>query len=183
MVPIPRGWMKQFYLENLMPKKIALAIAMMSAALIAEAAKQKDVTLDLLGTYETGIFDDGAAEIVSYDPVTQRVFVINAADSTVDLLDISDPTSPTLASSIDVAPDIATTFPGSESGGINSVAVKNGIVAVVVENDDKQAFGWAATTRKSHLCRRLLLGRRGQLPAGARRDHGRVRPRPGRPAR
>jgi DNA-binding beta-propeller fold protein YncE len=127
-----------------MPKKIALAIVMMAAALGAEAAKQKDVTLDLLGSYETRIFDDGAAEIVSYDPVTQRVFVINAADSTVDLLDISDPTSPTLASSINVAPDIATTFPGSESGGINSVAVKNGIVAVAVENDDKQAFGWAA---------------------------------------
>jgi len=127
-----------------MPKKITLAIAVMAAALGAEAAKQKDVTLDLLGTYETGKFDDGAAEIVSYDPVTQRVFVINAADSTVDLLDISDPASPTLSSSIDVAPDIATTFPGSESGGINSVAVKNGIVAVAVENDDKQAFGWAA---------------------------------------
>lgn len=142
--PDTSGWIQQFYTGNLMPEKITLAIAVMAAALSAEAAKQKDITLDLLGTYETGVFDDGAAEIVSYDPVTQRVFVINAAGSTVDLLDISDPTSPTLSSSIDVAPDIATTFPGSESGGINSVAVKNSIVAVAVENDDKQALGWAA---------------------------------------
>ncbi|MGB5776851.1 MAG: choice-of-anchor I family protein [Sedimenticolaceae bacterium] len=127
-----------------MLKKTTLAIAVMAAALSAEAAKEKNITLDLLGTYETGIFDDGAAEIVSYDPMTQRVFVINAADSIVELLDISDPSNPVKVNWIDVAPDIADAFPGSASGGINSVAVKNGIVAVAVENDNKQDNGWAA---------------------------------------
>jgi DNA-binding beta-propeller fold protein YncE len=119
-------------------KKTALAIAVMAAALGAEAAKQKDVTLDLLGTYTTGVFDEGAAEIVSYDPMTQRVFVINAAASTVDMLDISNPSDPVLVDSIDVSLDLP------EAGGVNSVAVKKGIVAVAVENDDKQANGWAA---------------------------------------
>ena len=122
-----------------MLKNTMLAIAMIAVALSAEAAKQKDVTLALLGTEETGVFDDGAAEIVSYDPMTQRVFVINAAASTVDMLDISDPSNPTFVDSIDVSEDL------EDTGGVNSVAVnKNGIVGVAVENDNKQAEGWAA---------------------------------------
>ncbi|MEZ4612282.1 MAG: hypothetical protein R2838_18905 [Caldilineaceae bacterium] len=35
------------------------------------------VTLTPLGTYDSGFFDAEAAEIVTYDPATQRVFVVN----------------------------------------------------------------------------------------------------------
>lgn len=91
-----------------------------------------------IGTYATGIFDEGAAEIVAHDPDTQRVFVINADASVVDVLDISDPENPVLAFSIDVTDDI------DPNGGLNSVDVKNGVVAVAVENDDPAMNGIVA---------------------------------------
>jgi hypothetical protein len=61
--------------------------------------------------------DEGAAEIVAYDPDLQSVLVINADANTVDILDISDPTTPTLSGFIDVAPDIAATFLGAVEAG------------------------------------------------------------------
>ena len=33
----------------------------------------KSILLEPIGTYETGIFDDGAAEIVDYDPKNKRL--------------------------------------------------------------------------------------------------------------
>ncbi len=95
-------------------------------------AAQPSLTLDLLGTYATGLFDESAAEIVDYDPASQRLFFVNAADATVVALDIADPASPVEAFTID-----ASAF----GGGANSVAVQNGIVAVAVEAEVKQEPG------------------------------------------
>jgi DNA-binding beta-propeller fold protein YncE len=83
-------------------------------------------------------YDVGAAEIVAYDTASKRAFVINAQAKTVDVLNLSDPANPAKAGVIDVAQALP------NAGGINSVSVKNGIVAVAVENSDKQAKGWAA---------------------------------------
>ena len=92
-----------------------------------------DPQLRVLGTYETGLFDESAAEIVAHDPNTQRVFVVNANSATIDVLDISDPTNPNLINQIDVSPFGAVA---------NSVAVnENGIVAVAVEPDNQQDPG------------------------------------------
>jgi hypothetical protein len=93
---------------------------------------RKSIELCPLGVYESGIFDEGAAEIVAHDPATQRLFVVNANDATVDVLDISDPASPSKFGSIDV----------SSFGGVaNSVAARAGIIAIAVENNDKQLPG------------------------------------------
>lgn len=112
------------------------------AALTGLAATQafafgvgREITLTPIGTYASGIFDEGAAEIVSYDPKTKRAFVVNANDATVDVLDISDPTAPTKIGAIDVG------AAGSNLGAANSVAVKGGLVAVAVEADPKQNPG------------------------------------------
>ena len=82
------------------------------------------VALSVLGTYATGIYNQGAAEIVAYDPQTRRLFVVNGATSKIDVLSIASPSNPTLLFSIDVSPY------GRQA---NSVAVKNGIVAAAVE--------------------------------------------------
>ncbi|QGJ70231.1 Bifunctional metallophosphatase/5'-nucleotidase [Planctomycetales bacterium 10988] len=84
------------------------------------------ILLEHLSTFETGVFDEGAAEIVTYDPTTQRLFFTNADANTVIVLDISDPSSPTQINTIDLSP---------YGDGVNSVDVKNGIVAVAVEAD------------------------------------------------
>lgn len=141
-----------------MLRKTVLAAAVAAVAGGAEAAREKTIGLEVIGTYETGVFDEGAAEIVSYDAKSQRLFVVNADDKTVDVIDISDPSSPTKEFSIDVAVNLPL------SGGVNSVAVsKRGIVGVAVENDDKQANGWGAfyDTDGNFL---------GSVPAGALPD-------------
>jgi DNA-binding beta-propeller fold protein YncE len=96
------------------------------------------IELSLLATFDSGL-GEGAAEIVAHDPQTQRLFVVNAETGTVDILDITDPKNPTKVGSIDV-----NIVNGTPTGGPNSVAVANGIIAVAVEADDKTDPGLVA---------------------------------------
>jgi len=91
-----------------------------------------DIRLEVIGTYATGIFDDSAAEIAAYDSRTQRLFITNDATNMLDVLDISDPTAPGRQFGIDLS---------SLGSGVNSVAVRDGVVAVAVEADPKQDPG------------------------------------------
>ena len=91
-----------------------------------------------IGRYSSGIFADGGAEIVAYDPQSQRLFVVNAGDNSIDVLDLSNPASPEKLNTIQVADQDRDSF---VSGGANSVAVKNGLLAVAVEADVKQDNG------------------------------------------
>lgn len=84
------------------------------------------IELTPISLFDTGIFDDGAAEIPAFDAAAQRLFVTNGANDTIDVLDLSDPSNPTLAFEIDI-----TTF----GDGVNSVAVSNGILAAAIESD------------------------------------------------
>jgi DNA-binding beta-propeller fold protein YncE len=106
------------------------------------------LSLAVLGRYETGEFDESAAEIVDYDPATQRVFVVNANSGRVDVLDASSPQNPTLVTSIDVAADVAQAIDGiadaSALGAANSVSVSGDHMAVAIEADTKQANGYIA---------------------------------------
>jgi 2',3'-cyclic-nucleotide 2'-phosphodiesterase / 3'-nucleotidase / 5'-nucleotidase len=88
-----------------------------------------------IGTFETGIFDESAAEIAAYDPVTRRLFVVNGADNAVDVLDIGSPTAPTRSNRIAIS-DLG--------GGINSVAFQNGILAAAIEAETAQDNGTVA---------------------------------------
>ena len=87
------------------------------------------INLSQIGTYTS---EDGA-EIVAHDPSTQRLFVTTG--NTVEIIDISNPANPTKFGEIDI-----TTI----GGGSNSVAVKNGNVAIAVEADTKQDNGVVA---------------------------------------
>ncbi|MEB3212754.1 MAG: choice-of-anchor I family protein [Leptolyngbyaceae bacterium] len=98
-------------------------------ALSTAAVAQASVTLSPAGTYSTGIFDGSAAEIAAYDPVTQYVFITNAADNAIDVINIADPTNPALVFSIEL------------DGGVNSVSTYDGIVAAAVEADNTQEPG------------------------------------------
>jgi 2',3'-cyclic-nucleotide 2'-phosphodiesterase/3'-nucleotidase/5'-nucleotidase len=100
------------------------ACALISFSGRPDAAADKDITLQPLGTYLTGIFNDSASEIVAHDPGTQRLFVVNFHAVSIDVLDVSDPAAPALDFTIDLQPF------GAHP---NSVAVEEGIVAVAVE--------------------------------------------------
>lgn len=92
----------------------------------------QEVKLETLATYFTGVFDEGAAEIVAYDSDQQNLYFINANAATVDVLQITDPNNPVLINALDCTPYGAVA---------NSVAVHSGLVAIAVENDNKQENG------------------------------------------
>lgn len=92
-------------------------------------AKEKSIQLTPVGRYapdDPAVFDEGVAEIAAYDPVTYRVFLTNGDDKTLDVVNVSDPSSPVYLFSIPIAP-----YGDSPTHG----AVKNGIVAVSVAAD------------------------------------------------
>ena len=95
----------------------------------------RPIELQQLGTYASGKFAVGAAEIVTYDALTRRAFVVNAADTTVDVLDVSDPSDPHKVASIDAS---------ALGGSANSIDARLGVLAVAIEANDKQANGVVA---------------------------------------
>jgi hypothetical protein len=103
---------------------------------LAYASSEKELELKFLGRYQSGIFgpDRSAAESLTHDPETQRLFIVNVAENRIDVLDISDPKRPEKRFFIDLAPY------GSNA---NSVAVYKGIVAVAVQNVVKTDPGLA----------------------------------------
>lgn len=101
------------------------------------------VSLSPVGTYATGIFEQSAAEIVAHDPQTQRLFVVNAAQAIVDVLDVADAANPTKLFSIETAGIRAADGPViPEGGSANSVAIHQGLVAIAVEAPTKTDAGW-----------------------------------------
>jgi len=122
-------------------KKTLLAVAL-GLALSGSALAKSTVSLAALGQHQTGVFAEGAAEIVAFDAGTQRVFKTNAQAATVDVLDISNPSNPVLVHTID-----ATALGASA----NSVAVNKGVVAVAIEAVNKQDPGVVAFYNASTL--------------------------------
>ncbi len=88
------------------------------------------VELEYLGQFA---FSSGS-EIAAFDKMSNRLFV--TAGDTLEILDITNPLGPKFVSTVDVS------SLNANAGGANSVAVKNGVVAVAVENTDKQANGF-----------------------------------------
>src|SRR5688572_28819077 len=76
-----------------------------TAPLVAAPLHQEpqSLTLTPIGAFATGIFDEGASEIVAFDAASQRLFSVNAAATSVDILDLANPTAPTLITSIDAS--------------------------------------------------------------------------------
>jgi hypothetical protein len=107
--------------------------------------------VSLLGSYASGIFDDGGAEIPAYDPGTKRLFVVNA-QGTVDVLSLADPAKPTKLFALDLE--------ALAGGTPNSVDVKNGLVAVAVQREDEAENQFPAWWRFSRQTSRPLPPRR-----------------------
>ncbi|MBE7380519.1 MAG: choice-of-anchor I family protein [Leptolyngbya sp. SIO1E4] len=115
-----------------------LTTLMVPSALLlgAIAAPAEAFSLTPLSTYETGKFDEGAAEIATFAPGSNRLFVTNAEANTIDVLDLSDPKAISKLFEIDLSP---------YGAGINSVAYNSdgnsSYIAAAVESDPAQAPG------------------------------------------
>ncbi|PWF48611.1 choice-of-anchor I family protein [Massilia glaciei] len=91
------------------------------------------LSLEKIGAYDGAAA--GAAEITAYDPPSKRLFVVNGANGSVDVLDLATPSAPKLLGTISVA---------ALGGGVNSVAIHDGLVALAVEAKVKTAPGVVA---------------------------------------
>ncbi len=120
-------------------------------ALAAPASAQ--IRIERLASFSSGA-GEGAAEIVAFDPVSARAFLVNAARASVDIVDLKNPAAPTLVKSVDVSP---------WGASANSIDVARGIVAVAIEAKIPQDAGVVVflNTDGTFL---------GQAPAGALPD-------------
>lgn len=109
--------------------KTLLATGFLAAGLAVAADVQADLKLVNVGTYKTGVFGESAAEILAYDKTTRRLFVQNAATATIDIIDINDPAQPILVAAVN---------PGGQPTNVDA---HDGIVAVTIEGDTRQAPG------------------------------------------
>lgn len=117
-----------------------------------DSQRHVPASMTLVGRYaQNQVFDEGQAEIVAYHQASRSILLINANAKTVDVLDVSTLTSTELADSLTASNltrtqqiDVGADVTAIASGGINSVAVYGSLVAVAVENDDKQQPGAAA---------------------------------------
>lgn len=91
------------------------------------------LSMEKIGAYDGVVL--GAAEITAFDPASKRLFVVNGANGSVDVLDLSNPASPKLLGTISVA---------AIGGGVNSVAIHDGLVALAVEAKLKTSPGVVA---------------------------------------
>lgn len=93
---------------------------------------QGRIKLQALSTYDAG--EAGSAEIVAFDAASKRLLLVNAETATVDILDVRNPSRPRKVSTIDTA----------SFGSPNSVAVRDGLVAIAIESDPKTDPGHVA---------------------------------------
>lgn len=91
---------------------------------ITPAFLHAEISLRLISSYESGIFDDSALEIADYDSESKRIFAVNGNKPSFEIIDITDPATPTQLRTIDIS---------KLGSSANSVAVANGIIAVAVE--------------------------------------------------
>jgi hypothetical protein len=114
-----------------------LVVATWAAGSASSAHDDSVVTLTPIGTYASGVLfngDVGAAEIPAYDWKSQRVYVVNAVQKRIDVLDLEDPSAPEKLFHLDV----------SDLGTPNSVDTQHGIVAVAVEAPVRTSQGKVA---------------------------------------
>ena len=92
-------------------------------SMVAGSSMGGAFSLQFVSRGSSGVYNASAAEIPAFDPVTDRAFVVNGATGSVDIFSMNSAGVLTPAGSIAV--------PGiSGAGKINSVAVKNGVLAV-----------------------------------------------------
>lgn len=89
------------------------------------------IELNYIGSFDPSGASTSTCEIVVHDPASQRLFTTSAIAGFLDIIDFSDPTAPTVVNSVNM----------NSYGGVTSVAVKNGVVAVASPNADETLNG------------------------------------------
>lgn len=91
----------------------------------------KEIELNYIGSFDPSGSNTSTCEIVVHDKDSQRLYTTSAVAGFLDVINFSDPTAPKVIKSIDM----------NVYGGVTSVAVKNGIVAVASPNTNEALNG------------------------------------------
>jgi hypothetical protein len=99
-------------------------------------ARVNTLALGLLQSYQTATPFSGnnqinSAEISAFDPTTKRLYVANSIGGKLEILNLANPAAIAAVASIDI----------KSYGGLNSVAVRGGVVACAIENSSPQQNG------------------------------------------
>lgn len=94
-------------------------------------APTNELNLSLLTSFSNGAAGSNSAEIVTFDPEVDRLYLANSIAQKLDIIDFSDPSNPSLISSISLTP----------YGNINSVVAHDSIVALAIESIPAQDNG------------------------------------------
>lgn len=102
-----------------------------SLNVVLTAPAEKASSFAEIGSLTIG--GEGAAEITTFDPISQRLFVVNNdGGSAIDIINFSNPSALSKEGSIDVS---------SFGGGVNSVAVYGTMLAAAIEATTKTDNG------------------------------------------
>lgn len=91
----------------------------------------QELTLNYTSSFKPNTLAGSTTEIVVHDAASQRLYMTSSVQDRLDIANFTNPAAITLIKSIDMAP----------YGGITSVAVKNGVVAVACPNANEQLDG------------------------------------------
>jgi hypothetical protein len=91
---------------------------------VAAPVPNKDIALEFVTSFDPSGSNESTCEIVVFDAASKKLFSTSAVQDRLDIIDFSNPEEPKTLKSIDMAP----------YGGVTSVAVKNGVVAVASPN-------------------------------------------------
>lgn len=116
------------------------SILLASGLILSGSLSASELSLTKIARYETGFFDEGGAEIVSFDKGSKRIFTVNAASASVDVLSMVGNSSLELETSIDVASIVSKEYP-REFGAANSIALSDTLLAVAVGAEPKTERG------------------------------------------
>jgi hypothetical protein len=94
-------------------------------------APDHSISLDYVMSFDPSGANSSTCEIVAYDPQTKRLFTTSAVAGFLDIVDFTNPEAPSEVTPIDMNP----------YGGVTSVAVKNGVVAVASPNAEEHLDG------------------------------------------
>jgi DNA-binding beta-propeller fold protein YncE len=117
--------------------------SVLSACSTQSNTEHSSIELTPQGRYHSNIFDESAAEIVTYDKLSKQTFVVNAQSGKIDVINSQDINNPTLNTSLNIKADLKQRL-NLDAGAANSVDVKNGLLAVAIEAQTKTDAGWVA---------------------------------------
>jgi hypothetical protein len=90
----------------------------------AAPVPSNQITLNYIGSFDPSGNNNSSTEIVVHDPATQKLFTISSLTDVFDIINFANPLAPSVINTVNMDP----------YGGITSIAVKNGLVAVASPN-------------------------------------------------